>query len=151
MDNQTTTMDDTYQLDLEIHDLIAAALDRVTIINESDPRLDVVVEEGVVSIRGNVLTDTIRDAVMYTAARVPGVKKVIDRVISDTEIEMTMAGKLAAEPVIKASWINLTASSYLGIVTLSGKVDSDAAKEAAGRIAGEMPGVSEVINALVVE
>jgi osmotically-inducible protein OsmY len=64
---------------------------------------------------------------------------------------MTMAGKLAAEPVIKASWINLTASSYLGIVTLSGKVDSDAAKEAAGRVAGEMPGVSEVINALVVE
>jgi osmotically-inducible protein OsmY len=151
MDNQTMTMDDTHLADLETQDLIAAALDRVTIINESDPRLDVVVEEGVVSIRGNVLTDTIRDAVMYTAARVPGVKKVIDRVMSDTEIEMTMAGKLAAEPVIKASWINLTASSYLGIVTLSGKVDSDAAKEAAGRVAGEMPGVSEVINALVVE
>ena len=150
MDNQTTTMSDTHQLDLEIHDLIAAALDRVTIINESDPRLDVSVEEGVVTIRGNVLTDTIRDAVMFTAARVPGVKKVIDLVNGDTEIEMALAGKLAAEPALKASWINITASSYLGVVTLSGRVDSDAAKEAAGRIASGVQGVHEVINALVV-
>ena len=150
MDNQTMTMDDTHQLDLEIQDLIAAALDRVTIINESDPRLDVSVEEGVVTIRGNVLTDTIRDAVMYTAARVPGVKKVIDRVTGDTEIEMALAGKLAAEPALKQSWINVTLSSYLGTVTLNGQVDSDAAKEAAGRIASQVPGVQDVVNVLTV-
>jgi len=150
MDNQTMTMDDTHQLDLEIQDLIATALDRVTIINESDPRLDVSVEEGVVTIRGNVLTDTIRDAVMYTAARVPGVKKVIDRVTGDTEIEMALAGKLAAEPALKQSWINITLSSYLGTVTLNGQVDSDAAKEAAGRIASQVPGVQDVVNVLTV-
>jgi osmotically-inducible protein OsmY len=151
MDNQTMTMDDTHLIDLETQDAIAAAFERIPIINESSPWLDVVVEEGVVSIQGNVLTDTIRDAVMYTVARVPGVKKVIDRVTSDTEIQTALAGKLSAEPVLKASWINLTASSYLGIVTLSGQVDSDEAHDAAARIAGEMPGVREVINTLAVE
>jgi osmotically-inducible protein OsmY len=102
----------------------------------------------VATISGNVLTASIRDAVMQTAARVPSVKKVIDQVANDVEIERTIAWKLANEPVLKNSWPSITIARYLGTVTLYGKVETDETRQAALDLATRVPGVREVIDEL---
>jgi osmotically-inducible protein OsmY len=146
-DHQTTTIDPQL-LDLEIADAIEAALEQVAIVNQSRSRLDVSVTDGVATISGNVLTASICDAVMRTASRVPGVKKVIDRVANDIQIEMAIAGKLASDPLLANSWPSITTARYLGTVTLYGKVESEEAHQTALRLAASVPGVREVIDHL---
>jgi len=146
-DHQTTTIDPQL-LDQETKDAIEAALEQVAIINQSRSRLDVSVTDGVATISGNVLTASIRDAVMWTASRVPDVKKVIDQVANDVEIERTIAGKLASEPLLANSWAFITIARYLGTVTLYGKVESEEAHQTALQLASSVPGVHEVIDGL---
>lgn len=150
MADHEITLIDPQLLDLEIKDAIEAVLERVPIINQSGSRLEISVTEGVVTIRGNVLTASMGDAVTRTAARVPGVKKVIDEVANDIEIERTIAGRLANEPLLENSWPSITIARYLGTVTLYGKVESEEAHQVALRLAASVSGVQEVIDELQV-
>jgi hyperosmotically inducible protein len=70
---------------------------------------------------------------------------------SDTDGGVTtkVKAKFAADDVVKAHDINVTTRE--GVVTLTGEVDSAAAREQAARLARDTEGVIDVVNDLDVE
>ena len=69
--------------------------------------------------------------------------------MEDYNLRKTVMDELEWDPSIEAAHIGVTANA--GVVTLSGKVDSYAAKLAAERIAGRISGVKAVAEELEVE
>lgn len=68
--------------------------------------------------------------------------------IDDAAITTSIKTKLAADPDVAA--INIDVDTNEGVVTLSGKVESQFQKDEAGRIARATDGVRSVINNLTV-
>ncbi len=64
--------------------------------------------------------------------------------VSDTVITSEIRKKFAADPVV--GMFNIGIRTYVGAVTLSGNVSSDAAKAQAGQIARSADGVKTVHN-----
>ena len=69
--------------------------------------------------------------------------------VDDLKITASLKAKLASDVGIKTV-TNIDVSSVNGVVTLSGTVDSSAAKDNAGAIAKSVPQVVKVINNLQV-
>jgi hyperosmotically inducible protein len=67
---------------------------------------------------------------------------------SDQVIEAKVKSKLAADDTVKAAQITVTAKEH--VVTLTGNVDSEAAKEKAMQLARETSGVTTVIDEIAV-
>ena len=63
---------------------------------------------------------------------------------TDDAIVTGIQGKMFSEPSLKAS--SITVSAKDGVVTLSGQVPDEAARQAAQQIATEAPGVSKIID-----
>jgi hypothetical protein len=63
---------------------------------------------------------------------------------TDEAIVTGIQGKMFSEPALKASSITVTAKD--GVVTLSGQLPDDAARQAAQKIASEANGVSKIID-----
>jgi hypothetical protein len=68
---------------------------------------------------------------------------------TDAGVTTSVKAKFAQDDLVKANQINVT--SREGVVTLTGDVDSVAAKEQAVRLARETDGVSDVIDQLRVD
>ncbi len=68
--------------------------------------------------------------------------------IDDAAITASVKTKLAADPDVAA--INIDVDTNEGVVTLSGRVESQFQKDEAGRIARATDGVRSVINNLTV-
>ena len=69
--------------------------------------------------------------------------------VNDLEIEAQLKSKLASD--VGASTVtNISVNSTNGVVTLSGQVDSDAAKTKAAAVASAVPKVVRVVNNLQV-
>jgi osmotically-inducible protein OsmY len=138
----------------------ALAYDRVGYGNAFDA-INLTVQNGVVTLSGNALGPVARDSALSLASNTPGVRDVVDNIQVDplspmdngTRLRVARAvygfpslNKYAIDP---AAPIRITVVN--GHVTLSGTVQSESDKEAAGIQANTVPGVFSVTNNLQVE
>ncbi len=135
-------------LDEEIHELVIDAIRDDIVVRESRVPVAVSVAQGVVTVAGVVLSDTMRDRVLYAAATVPGVAKVVDQLYTDPEIEKAVAKALAADTDIRDELIEV--HSYEGRVFLVGGVEDETRRAAALALALTVPGVQDVVDRLSV-
>jgi osmotically-inducible protein OsmY len=131
-----------------LRDSVLEAIEADSVLRESKVPLEVGVQDGVVTVSGHVMTETMRQRAVYAASTMPGVKKVIDAIGVDTEIASTIARDLARDPALKDMWIEV--SSHKGIVTLYGDVDSKEQRAAALAQAQATAGVHQVVDRLTV-
>ncbi len=122
-------------------------------------KIDVDTLEGTVFLTGVV--ETVREAELAVriAGSVPGVKGVVDNLqigtktitqaMADKQIGIKIKAKLIGEPGIR-SW-NVDVDVDLGVVTLTGKVDTRANKERVIEIARTTAGTVKVIDNLRVK
>jgi osmotically-inducible protein OsmY len=159
--NQITVAGQTVS-DSELEKKLAKKMvyDRVGYFDNTFNYITVAVKDGVVTLNGATYWDVPRDDAVAIAARMPGVKDVVDNVkvlptsIFDDSIRVRTAraiyldsqlGRYATDP---AHPIRIVVSN--GHVTLYGSVQSAMDKTIAGMRANEVPGAFSVENKLVV-
>jgi osmotically-inducible protein OsmY len=112
-------------------------------------------EDGRVVLRGSVIDAVRRAEAVRTARGVPGVRAVDDELRTravgaghraNAKLEAAVLDALILEDAVPASGIDVDVD--VGQVTLRGAVDSASERDAVERIAGSVPGVSEVRNRL---
>jgi len=135
----------TVESDVDAYDKIIAALEHVPIVRESRPLVQVNVAHGVATLTGIAHSLIMRRAIVYTVAAVPGVHKVIDQMMDDTQIDNAVAQRLAAEPSLKDRQAQMTVNSYRGVVTVTGVGLSEADCNKAKEIIALLPGVRDVV------
>ena len=121
-------------------------------------QVDVETREGVVYLTGVVDTEEARREAGKIAWRTDGVRGVVNDLtvgertvgsrIDDVLISSKVQVKLIANSDIKAGDIDVSSSQ--GVVTLIGRVSSEAIKNEAGRVARNTEGVKDVHNELLV-
>jgi osmotically-inducible protein OsmY len=130
-------------------------------------KIDVDVENGSALLTGSVETAVERDLAEQIALGIEGVNKVDNQLQVDPKIEPTVSSEptlaqrfddatLVATVKSKLLWnrntegLDIKVTSDNGEVTLTGSAQTAAAKELAGRLAGNTEGVREVHNQLTV-
>ncbi len=134
--------------DVDAYEQAMAALDRVPMIRESRPLIQLKVEGGVATLSGIVLSQIMHRAVLYYVAATPGINKIVDYLFEDSQIEIEVAKALAADLTLKERQPDISVTSYLGAVTLSGAKLGEAERSKATEIAARASGVREVITHL---
>lgn len=109
------------------------------------------VHNGRVRLEGAVCTSIMKHMAGKLAQRVPGVLEVQNDLVSDTDLELWVAQRLAHDPRTRLLTTDISIKCFLGTVYLQGRVDSIARKEAAAKVAAEVQGVRQVVNELMVE
>ena len=118
------------------------------------------VENGVVTVSGDVRDYSARDSALAIIATEPGVKDVIDEInvlpasIYDDELRLRVARAIYGNPALQKYAIDPQAPIRIvvenGHVRLEGVVDSQMDKQIAGMQARSVPGVFSVENNLIV-
>lgn len=108
--------------------------------------IQVQVQDGVVTLKGNVASPTHRHLAVQAAKKVAGVLRVEDQLIADDELETAVARQLSHDELLAKSHIRV--ESYLGAVTLMGKVSSKDLERRAIELASQVPGVRSVVSNL---
>jgi osmotically-inducible protein OsmY len=118
------------------------------------------VENGVVTVSGDVRDYSARDSALAIIATEPGVKDVIDEInvlpasIYDDELRLRVARTIYGHPALQKYAIDPQAPIRIvvenGHVRLEGVVDSQMDKQIAGMQASSVPGVFSVENNLMV-
>ncbi len=111
---------------------------------ESRCPLEVYVRDGTVELAGIVRTATMKRIAEGIALGVPGVNRVVNRLLTDTELEMNVARRLASDERTR-QWSHLVrVRSSRGHVWLKTRDElSPEAREAILKVARETPGVQE--------
>jgi osmotically-inducible protein OsmY len=78
---------------------------------------------------------------------VPGVRNVISRLYTDTDLAAAVSQALAADPLTQAIY-HIKVTSYRGQVMLVGKATGTDGAHAASQVASGVPGVRAVVNRL---
>lgn len=99
----------------------------------------VVAPEGEVEIRGHVRASTIKDGVIGALRAVPGVLRIVDRLIADPELEMAVARALAEIKQLQPGTIAVR--SHLGKVSLLGRLSDEALRKQVRDAAAAVHGV----------
>ena len=81
-------------------------------------------------------------------AYVDGSKRTPGEVTDDTQIKVSVKLKLLNDPEVKGTKIGV--SVYRGVVTLSGRVPSEYAREKAHQISAEVRGVESTVDKLTI-
>jgi osmotically-inducible protein OsmY len=134
------------EADMELEELVTEAIRRDTVIRETHMPIDVSVTDGVVTVSGVVLSRIMHDRVLFLAASVRGVKKVIDALYSDPEIEVAIAARIAEHKSFTNDQVDI--ASYHGRVTVAGEVDTEEERAEVVALAAAVPGVRQVIDRL---
>jgi osmotically-inducible protein OsmY len=122
-----------------------------------DDNIKVQSSAGMVTLTGTVARDYHKALAQETVAGLPGVKGVTNQLSvvgdqpsanSDAWITMKVKAVLAFHKNVSASATDVTTEK--GVVTLSGKADSEAQKQLTGEYAKDVDGISGVRNNLVV-
>lgn len=108
----------------------------------------VVQPAGVVEVGGHVRSRSIRDGVLEVLGEVPAVDRIVDRMITDPDLEMRVARELAKVKQIPPGAVAV--HSHLGKLTLVGKLADDSSRTAAVQTAQEVSGVRGVDDRLQV-
>jgi osmotically-inducible protein OsmY len=110
------------------------------------------VEGGEVTLRGAVGTFGDKREAKIAAQRVRGVKSVKDEIsvlgATDADLRSAVIEALGLDSLLPTS---IDARSDQGVVTLTGSVESQHQRDAAGFIAGNVPGVVDVANQIDVK
>ncbi|MDH7485686.1 MAG: BON domain-containing protein [Anaerolineae bacterium] len=112
--------------------------------------MSVQVNDGRVQLLGTVRTPMMKRMAEELARKVPGIQGVQNNLLTDTELQLQVAQRLAADPRTRLLTDEVTVRGFLGTIYLQGSVDSAARREIAAKVAGEVPGVRQVINELSV-
>jgi osmotically-inducible protein OsmY len=134
------------EADMELEELVTEAIRRDTVIRETHVPISVSVADGVVTVGGVVLSRIMHDRVLFLAASVRGVKKVIDGLYSDPEIEVAIAARIAEHKSFTNDQVDI--ASYHGRVTVAGEVDTEEERAEVVALAAAVPGVRQVIDRL---
>jgi hyperosmotically inducible protein len=147
---------DTRHTDSGITSVIQASLEGSDKVKAR--QVDVETREGTVYLTGVVDTEEARIEAGRIAWRTEGVRGVVNDLtvgertvgswVGDVMISSKVKAKLIADTDIKAGDIDVSSSQ--GVVTLIGRVGSEAIKNEAARIAGGTAGVKDVHNELLV-
>lgn len=136
-------------LDIDVLAAVNAALHNLDTVRESGLALRVSVLDEVVTVSGVVLSRIMRQGVLQTIWQVPGVRRVIDQLYTDTDLAAAVSQGLAADPLTQAMY-HIKVTSYRGQVTLVGEVPDIDLVNAVVKVASNLPGVKTVVNRLVV-
>ena len=137
--------------DLDIHEAVSNALNRLTIVRESQAPIEATVENGVVTLSGSVSTETMRRIIQYNVSRIPGVMQIVDQLHTDSQLQVAVAQTLANNPALGEWQLGISVTAYHGIVSLSGRVQNQNERMAALVAAKEVPGVRAVVDKLTVD
>ncbi len=137
------------EADMELEELVTDAIRRDTVIRETHMPIDVSVTDGVVTVSGVVLSRIMHDRVLFLAARVRGVKKVIDALFSDPEIAVAIAARIAGHESFHNDQVDI--ASYHGRVMVTGEVDTEEERVEVVALAAAVPGVRQVIDRLEIK
>jgi len=124
-------------------------------IRATNALLDVTADDGVVTVAGNVRSDTMRGVAGRLAWTVPGVRGVINRLVTDTDIENRAALAMALEPDLEVYTDRVGVQSILGTVSLGGVIAAPAMAGAEAKrsrvvaLVGSIRGVRTVVNQIV--
>jgi osmotically-inducible protein OsmY len=141
---------DDHRSDADIAAYIHKALRGYTPLYATAPPIQVEVEDGIVTLRGVVRGVALRHAAGRLAAEVVGAESVRNELLDDPTIERAVAQALATHPYARLIINPVLVKSYHGEVTLTGQVASQIQQMIAESVTRTVPGVSEVVNALVV-
>jgi osmotically-inducible protein OsmY len=118
-------------------------------------RIDVDVDDGIVTLSGHVSHLLAKEVAVGLAERVRGVVAVLDEMEVNTDrrenaaLKKDVVDALSADPATHRMAVNVVAED--NIVTLSGTVPSNGEKTLAGEVAMRVKGVIELKNELEVE
>jgi osmotically-inducible protein OsmY len=143
---QESVVDNQVSIDLDVYEAVENALDRLDILREIHAGLAIEVHNGIVTLNGVVVSAIMRHEVIRTVAGVPGVVKVVDRLIDDSQIKGAVAAALASDPELGIYQPAISINSYQGTVVLSGSALPAAQRSRACEIAAAIPGVRTVIE-----
>jgi osmotically-inducible protein OsmY len=114
--------------------------------------VSVAVDDGFVTMTGNVHHYYERQAAEYVVRHLDGLRGMKDMVTVSTNPAFDVAGKIA-EALKRSAMVDaskITVSDQAGVVTLTGTVRSHAERQEAERAASKAPGVVGVVNQLAV-
>ena len=110
----------------------------------------VLVQDGVVTLEGNVETSAYKSMAALLAREVPGVREVRNLLVSDDQLEPAVVSALLTDPRTKRA-VRARVESDLGVITLTGQALDKKARADAERVAYDVPGVRWVVNRLRVQ
>ncbi len=139
-----------YRPDDEIAEDIRQALWSVYPIRSMElDAIEVLVQDGIVTLRGNVASPSHRYLAVQAVKKVPGVLHVVDELVADDDLEAEVAHELANDQQLVG--LLLRVDSHLGVITFEGRVPTPELQQRAVAIAERVPGVREVISHIVVK
>jgi osmotically-inducible protein OsmY len=138
-----------YRSDEELHDEIRAAIFDYSRLRVDLPGIGIHVIDGVVWLRGHVASDINKRQVQDQLINIQGLGELHNELIADTDLAGEVSMALAKDARTAREHIGVYPS--LGEINLRGRVRAEAARGAAYEIARGVPGVRDVVNALVVD
>ncbi|MFN8483256.1 MAG: BON domain-containing protein [Anaerolineae bacterium] len=119
-------------------------------LRQAHDSIGVAFADGVATLSGIVRTPVHVELAVTTAQATPGVKAVRNELLTDTDIELDAANRLALDPRLRLTTDQVSIASLHGSLLLSGRCDTAEQKAAALEIATYVPGVVEVVDGLKV-
>ena len=136
------------EIDNQIRSEILTRLHNHQALRQSRDCIDVAFANGVATLRGIVRTPVHVELATAAAREVQGVREVRSELITDTEIELDAANRLALDERTRLTTDQVTIASLHGSLLLKGRCDTAEQKAAALELATEVPGVVEVVDGL---
>jgi osmotically-inducible protein OsmY len=138
-----------YRPDAEIHERVHETIAEDAHITPDDKRsVHADVEDGIVTLRGNVRVNTTRDYIAALATDMPGVVEVRDEITDDFQLEAVIGQALDTSGIQREAQVYVR--SNLGDVALFGYVPSQRMAEDVTRTVVRVPGVRNVTSHLQV-
>ncbi|MCL4294444.1 MAG: BON domain-containing protein [Anaerolineae bacterium] len=139
-----------HHTDADIRAKIYEAFRSYDTLHSTKPRIEVEVNDGVVTLGGAVCGAGQRGMAEKLAAAVEGVRSVRNELRDDPTIEGAVARAMARHPQVGLSTEVVRIKSFNGVVTLRGPVLNQRQQMAAEAVTRSVPGVIDVVNCLVV-
>ena len=111
---------------------VEGALWRFDPIRQTRTSIAVSESEGVVTLDGNIRGEMMKAIAARIANGVPGVRRVVNRLIADSEVERDISMRLAMDPDVNITTDKVSVRSMLGQVALGGRVFGETQAEADG-------------------
>ncbi|MEO8084117.1 MAG: BON domain-containing protein [Ardenticatenales bacterium] len=123
-------------------------------IRQSNCTIDILVDGNTVTLDGNIRGSLLKAMAGEIASRVPGVGRVVNRLVSDTDIEHEAAVQLTMDDGLDLTTDHITVKSLMGTVYLGGMIFADTLTEAealkaqAEALIGNVAGVRGVVSSV---